>query len=116
MKKHNLQHKLFESGLIEQGNSAKIEAFKKAYRADYAKTYNKEFDSKTKRKTLIFTPDEFAYLEAQAKANEMKLSPFLKALIFAYLNSTFISAEPQKLTEIETLLREINRRFGESIQ
>lgn len=114
--KNNLQHKLFESGLIEEGDSAKINAFKKAYRADYAKTYNKDFQGKMKRKTLIFTPDEFEYLEAQAEQYQMKLSPFLKSLIFAYLNASFISTERETLTEIEALLREINRRIGESIQ
>jgi len=116
MKKNNLQNKLFESGLIEKGNPAKINEFKKAYRSDYAKDYNHEFNVKNKRKTLIFTPEEFEYLEEQATKYKMKVSPFLKALIFAYLNATFIYPEKETLLEIEKLLREINRRVTESIQ
>ncbi len=115
--KNNLQKKLFESGLIEDGDTAKINAFKKAYRADYARDYNKDFNSKTIRKTLIFTPEEFQYLEEQAKANNnTQLSPFLKLLIFSYLRATFIHPESERLTEIENILREINRRIAESIQ
>ncbi len=115
--KNNLQKKLFESGLIEDGDSAKINAFKQAHRADYARDYNTSFNAKTIRKTLIFTPDEFEYLEEQAKAyNYTQLSPFLKLLIFSYLNSSFIHPEKEILSEIEHLLREINRRIAESIQ
>ncbi len=114
--KNNLQKELFKKGLIEEGDSAKINAFKKAYRADYAKDYNKEFNAKTVRKTLIFSPDEFKYLEEQSKIYKVKLSPFLKSLIFAYLNSSFIFPEKETLTEIENILREINRRIAESIQ
>jgi len=116
MKKNNLQNKLFDSGLIETGDSEKINAFKKAYRQDYAKQYNKDFNVKTKRKTLILTMEEFEYLEEQAKIYKMKLSPFLKLLIFSYLNSSFIFPEKETLTEIEHLLREINRRIATSIQ
>lgn len=114
--KNNLQKELFERGLIEEGDSNKINAFKKAYRADYAKDYNKDFNAKTVRKTLIFSPEEFQHLEEQAKVYNMKLSPFLKLLIFSYLNATFIHPEQELLTDIEHLLREINRRIAESIQ
>ena len=116
MKTNNLQSKLFESGFIEQGETTAINGFKKAYRAAYAKDYNKDYDGKTKRKTLIFTPEEFEYLEAQAKHYQTKLSPFLKSLIFAYLNASFISIEQETLTEIEAQLREMNRRVSESVQ
>lgn len=117
MKKRNkLQKELFARGLVEEGNTDKINLFKKAYRAKYAKEYNKEFVAKNSRKTLIFTPEEMEYLQEQAKKYQMKLSPFLKATIFAYLNSTFIFPEKDLLTNIEITLREINNRIAESIQ
>ena len=116
MKKNHLQNQLFEQGLIEEGNSTKINAFKKAYRSSYAKKYNQNFRERTIRKTLIFTPEEFEYLQEQATLYQMKLSPFLKSLIFAYLKASFIHPEKEKLTEIELLLREINQRVAESIQ
>lgn len=114
--KNKLQNELFERGLIEEGDSDKINAFKKAYRSDYIQNFNKAFNAKTVRKTLIFTPEEFEYLEEQAKTYKMKLSPFLKLLIFSYLNASFIHPEQEILTDIEQLLREINRRIAESIQ
>lgn len=114
--KNNLQKELFERGLIEEGDINKINAFKKAYRAEYAKDYNKDFNVKTIRKTLIFTPEEFQYLEEQAQTYKQKLSPFLKLLIFSYLNATFIHPDIERLTKIEQQLREMNRRIAESIQ
>ena len=116
MKKNNLKQSLFDNGLIEEGNSDKIKAFKKAYRADYKQTYNKEYREKTVRKTLIFNEEEFSYLSEQAKKHQLKLSPFLKAVIFAYLDSSFVFPEKQTLSNIEQLLREINNRVAQSIQ
>lgn len=114
--KNNLQKELFERGLIEEGDTSKINAFKKAYRAEYAKDYNTAFNTKTVRKTLIFTPEEFQYIKEQAQAYKQKLSPFLKLLIFSYLNATFIHPDLETLTEIEQQLRDMNRRIAESIQ
>jgi hypothetical protein len=116
MKKNNLQKKLWESGLIEEGNSQKINDFKKAFKANYAKEYNEEFDKRTKRKTLIFTTLEFEYLQNLAKKHNLNLSQFLKGSIFAYNNLTFIFPDPEKLTSIEEILREINRRISQSVQ
>lgn len=116
MKKTNLQKKLFDSGLIEEGDSDKIIAFKKQYRSEYSKAYNQEYREKTVRKTLIFNTTEFDYLEAQAKVHKMKLSPFLKTVIFSYLEATFVFLDQDKLSAIETNLREINARIAQSIQ
>ena len=49
MKKPNLQQALFTSGLIEKGNLEEIEVFKKEYRAEYLKKYQKDFREKTIR-------------------------------------------------------------------
>ncbi|MFC2110423.1 hypothetical protein ACFLSU_07635 [Bacteroidota bacterium] len=116
MKKTNLQQKLFDNGLIEEGDIDKIDNFKKQYRSEYSKAYNQEYREKTIRKTLLFNTSEFDYLEAQAKVHKMKLSPFLKAVIFSYLESTFIFIGKDKLSTIETILREINGRIAQSIQ
>lgn len=46
----------------------------------------------------------------------MKFTPFIKAIAYAYLQETVVFMEKEKLTEIETILREINARIAESIQ
>lgn len=116
MNKSNLQQKLFDSGLIEKGDIVAINAFKKKHQSEYTKEYNTAYREKTVRKTLIFTISEFEYLEAQAKISKLKLSPFLKAIIFAYLKKTFVFLEKETLSDIEVLLREMNGRIAESIQ
>lgn len=116
MKKSNLQQELFDSGLIEEGNAEKIEAFKKKHRADYMKSYNQNFSKDKKQKLMVFTMEEFQELETLAKKYNMKLSPFIKASTFAYHQNQYIPIEEYKISEIESILREINSRIASSIQ
>ncbi len=117
MTKNKLQNELFSSGLIEAGNSAKINAFKRAYRADYNRIQNKEYKKKTHRKRLTFTDEENEYLNSLARTyDNMPLATLLKASIFAYHNGTYIHTDKEKLTKIEYSLRDMNRRIAESIQ
>ena len=114
--KNNLRDSLFSSGLIEEGNPDKIAQFKKDYAKNYANSYQKKYDKENKRKTLIFSPKEFAFLQDKAQHYGLKLSPFLKSIIFAYLQSSFVFPDEKTLSSIEVLLREINQRVAESIQ
>ena len=59
MKKTNLQQKLFDSGLIEEGDAKKIATFKKQHRADYSKQYNQDYSKNKKQKLLVFTMKNF---------------------------------------------------------
>ena len=112
MKKNNLQHKLFESGLIEKGNTDNINAFKKAYKTDYDQTYNKQYKAKTEKVRLIFTIEEKEYLKDLAKSLGMPLATMLKASIFAYHNGTYIHLEREKFANIEDFHREMERRIS----
>lgn len=112
----NLQQKLFDSGLIEKGTIKEIAAFKKRHRTEYVKQYNSAFSTDKKQKLLVFTLDEFQQLETLSKQYKMKLSPFIKASIFAYHNNSYIPIDKHKISDIEALLREINGRISQSIQ
>jgi hypothetical protein len=115
--KNSLQKKLWESGLFEQGDSSKIEDFKKTHRKDYLKKYNQEYREQTKRKSLNFTQDEFSFLEEEAeKYNYKQLAPFLKDILFAYLNESFINPDKNAIDEITHTLREINNAINESLK
>lgn len=115
-KRPDLQQKLFDSGLIEKGDVSKINAFKKAHRTEYIKQYNADFSKDKKQKLLVFTVEEFQQLEILAKQYNMKLSPFIKASVFAYHNSVYIPLDTDKITAIEQTLRTMNSRIAESIQ
>ncbi len=108
----NLRDQIFASGILESGNPEELAQFKKTYRQVYKKEYNKAFAAKHKRKTLVFKPEELTYLEEQAKAYHMKLAPFLKAVIFGYLSSTFISPNKESLSNIEFLLRQMQDKIS----
>jgi hypothetical protein len=116
MKKNKLQQKLFESGLIEKGNIADIKAFKRQHRLEYALNHQKEYSEKTVRKTLIFTKEEMGFLTEKASEYNMKLSPFIKELTFAYLLGYFVSPDENQKNSIEVELREMKNRITESIQ
>lgn len=62
----DLQTKLFEYGIIEKSH-VEIQAFKAEHRKVYLKEKNAEYAQKQKRKTLLFTLDEFARLEREAQ-------------------------------------------------
>jgi len=114
--KNKLKDSLFASGLIEEGSPDKIKAFKKQYHKNYASAYMKQYEKKTKRKTLVLSLSEFSFLQEQADERGLKLSIFLKECIFAYLESSFVVPSGKTLSNIESLLREINQRVAESIQ
>jgi len=114
--RNRLRDNLFSSGLIEEGDSQKIRDFKTKYQKEQSAAYMKEYQKKNKRKTLVFSPEQFTYLQNQANKHNMKLSPFLSAVIFAYLESSFVFPDEKSLSSIEMLLREINQRVAESIQ
>lgn len=116
MKKNNLQNELFAQGLIEEGNSAKIDAFKKAYKTDYDQNYNKNYKAKTQRTRLTFSDEEMSYLKDLAKSYNLPLATMLKASIFAYHKATYIHIDTSQFTTIEKTLNEMNRRIAESIQ
>lgn len=114
--KNNLQQKLFESGLIEQGDSDKIEAFKKAHKTDYDQNYNKEYKTKTKKVRLTFTDEEKEYLNDLAKMYDVPLATLLKSSIFAYHNDTYIHLDDAEFENIEHFHREMERRISSTVR
>lgn len=115
MKKQDLQTKLFDSGLVEKGVAQNILSFKQDHREAYQKDYQKQYKNKRHQKLLSFTPEEMGYLQEKADQHEMKLSPFMKATMFAYINASFVFPSQRSLTNIETLLRQLNNRVSESL-
>lgn len=112
MMKNNLQHKLFESGLIEEGNTDKIKAFKKAHKTDYDQTYNRQYKAKTKKTRLTFSDEEMLYLKDLSKSYNMPLATMLKASIFAYHSGTYIHLEKEQFENIEDSHQEMERRIS----
>lgn len=110
--KKNLRNSLFESGILNR-NAEQIDAFKKEHRKKYQQDYNKDLAKKLKRKAILFTEEEFNYLLDQAKLHSnMKLAPFLREVIFAYLSGSFISPNKDSISNIEFLLRNIQNKVS----
>lgn len=99
-----LKDRLFDECVLEK-NSAEILAFKSQYRKDYQHFKHQEYATKYHRKTLLFTKAEFARLQTEAAKHQLKLSPFLKASIFATLNQVYLCPDDQTIRQIETSVR-----------
>lgn len=85
----------------------KIEAAKKEYRKAYLRERQREFRAKYRSVTVSFLKKEATELEAYAKLHELKLSDFVKACVFAYLNQGFIIPNNDKIQRLELLLLRI---------
>lgn len=115
--KNNLQNKLFASGLIEEGDASKIQAFKDSHKKQEQKNYVKEYRTNTHRKELIFSSEEFEFLQLKlAEYGNPKLSTLLKEVIFSYFNGKYIFPDKEALNQITNGIREVNNRIAESIQ
>lgn len=112
----NLRNSLFESGILDNGSSDDIRAFKETHRKKYLSEYNKDYNKRTVRKTIILSPDEMTYLQEKAKDYQAKnLSDFLRNVLFAYLDQSYIFPQPEQVTRIEDLLIDIQNRITQTL-
>ena len=115
--KDSLQKKLWESGLLENGDSSEIEIFKKNHKKEQVKYFSTEHDKTHRKKLISFTEDEFEFLQKQAlKYGYKQLSPFLKDIMFAFLTGTNISPEKEQQNEILISVREMKNDVLESMK
>lgn len=116
MKTNKLQNELFAKGLVERGNLQEIQNFKLQRRKRLTQKYNKEYLKDKKVKSVVFSQKEFEKIEQYAKEYGMPVATFIKACLFAYMDSTFVSPDKEKLDVITHLLSAIRNRVAEGIQ
>ena len=68
---------------------------------------------KNKRVELYLTLEEWKRLSALAKAHGLKLSPFLKACVLAYLEKLFILPDRKVLHDLEVGMRKIGTNINQ---
>ncbi len=54
-------------------------------RREYHKHYQREFRRRKRRADIMFDPDEYERIKRAATRHNMKLAPFMRACIHAYL-------------------------------
>ena len=115
--KDNLQKKLWESGLLDKGDSSQIEVFKKNHKKEQAQYFSTEHDKTHRKKLISFTEEEFEFLQKQAlKYGYKQLSPFLKNVMFAFLTGVHISPDKEQQNEILISVREMKNDVLESMK
>jgi len=115
MKKETLQSELFRRGLIENGDPLAIEKFKKERHRKNAKAYNKEYLKDKKSKSLVFSQKEYEKIVELAQKYEMPEATFLKACIFGYINSVYISPDKETIMSISNHLLDIKNAVLQSV-
>lgn len=111
----DLRTKIFQQKIHEK-DADTIKQFKADHRKSYLKTKAKEYAAKQKRKTLIFPIDEYGFLQKQAKTFGIKMSPFLKGCITAYLGQTYILPSDGLIKNIEQSIRDLSNRLNEVLR
>ena len=115
--KDNLQKKLWESGLLEKGDSSQIEIFKKNHKKEQVQHFSDEHEKTHRKKLISFTEEEFEFLQKQALNYGYKqLSPFLKDVMFAFLTRVHISPDKEQQNEILISVREMKNDVLESMK
>lgn len=104
---------LFASGILENGTSEEIVAAKKAYRKAYLKEKKRVFRKTHRTVSLSFPRAEAKELEALAEQYKMRLAPFLKSCIRAYTQQQYLPPNPEKLQQLELLLRAIGNNINQ---
>lgn len=112
----NLRNSLFDSGILDTASKTELEAFKESHRKRYLSEYNAEYYKKKVRKTIILSYDEMEYLKKKAKDYQAKnLSDFMRSVLFAYLDQSYIFPQADQITRIEDLLIGIQNRITQTI-
>lgn len=106
MEKTRQRDYLFEKGVIENSTPEALEDAKKTHKKNYQKEYQQAYKKTVIRKEIHLSAEESLLLEKAALKHKMKLRPFMKECIFAYLKKTFVEVDDDQLKKV---LRAINR-------
>lgn len=97
MEKTRQRDYLFKEGVIENNTPEVLDDAKKRHKKDYQKEYQRAYKKKVIRKEIHLSEKEALSLETAALNHQMKVRPFIKECIFAYLNKTFVGVDEEQL-------------------
>ena len=79
----------------------------------YIKKYMKEYFKDKKRKELIFTKNEYSFLQKSAKQHNTKVGSFAKKCVFSYLEKRYIVPDNDILNELQIIIRKIGNNINQ---
>jgi len=76
-------------------------------RREYLKHYQRELRQRMRRTEILFEPDEYERIKSAARHHNMKLAPFMRACINAYLKKTYVVPDEESVRELRRGIRAI---------
>ena len=82
-------------------------------RREYLKRYQRALRRRMRRAEMLFDPDEYERIKRSALRHNMKLAPFMRACINAYINQHFIPPEPDTIRHLELAILRIGGNINQ---
>ena len=90
-----------------------MESEKTQNRKRYLYAYQKKYRAKNVRKELLFSHREFRLIEKSAQAHHQKITPHLKACVFAYIEQSFVVPDRDLLEKLIYEIKAIGRNINQ---
>lgn len=87
------------------GIQSLIDKAKMEYRKEYKKKWKENRRTMDRSISVLFNSAEYSTLSHEAKQHGLKVAPFIRQSVLAYLNKTYLLVDPNKVNEICLLLK-----------
>lgn len=99
-----LQDYLEQSGVLETGDAAAIEAVKQQYKRDYQAAYRRARRKSHPQTTVTLDQDQWETLSEAAQRHHLSLPAFLRKAALAYLNQSYVVPDKRVIARLEQII------------
>ena len=82
-------------------------------RREYLKRYQRELRRRMRRVELLFDQADYDRLQRAAQRHHMKMAPFIRASVLAYLNGVYIVPDEERVRQLELGLRRVGTNINQ---
>ncbi len=82
-------------------------------RREYLKHYQRDLRRRMRRADILFDPSEYERIKRAAVDHNMKLAPFMRACINAYLNQHFIPPDADRVRHLEMAILRVGGNINQ---
>ena len=82
-------------------------------RREYLKHYQRKLRRRMRRVEMLLDPDEYERIKSAARHHNMKLTPFMRACIQAYLKKSYVVPDEEVVRDLRRALRSIGNNVNQ---
>ena len=91
----------------------RLEVEKVKYKKMYMKAYKQAYNQTHKRVKLTFRNEEYEKVLRQAQKAKKPLAAYIKECFYSYINSEYLTADDNQVSELGGLLRQIGNNINQ---